>query len=93
MKQGTIFNVDENLTKEEILDAIESDIAIIDAICMKPESFNENRYKSQCVKLIFSKTVLPNKVHLAKCRLSLKFYSVINAADSTLKAMFKNMFS
>ncbi|XP_026482704.1 uncharacterized protein LOC113390830 [Ctenocephalides felis] len=68
-RHGIIFDVDANLSEQEIINAIETDIPIIDVVCLRPKNNNTIKYSSQCVKLTFRGTSLPNKVaiHSVKC--------------------------
>ncbi|XP_026471570.1 uncharacterized protein LOC113375838 [Ctenocephalides felis] len=72
IREGIIFDVDINLTAEEILEEIESVIPIIDVKCFVPKNINKRRINSQFVNLSFRGSILPDKVgiHSVKCPVS-----------------------
>ncbi|XP_026482077.1 uncharacterized protein LOC113389234 [Ctenocephalides felis] len=69
VRTGIIFDVDSELSEEEIVDVIESEYPIVGVKCIRSKKENHKTYKSQCVKLTFKGTKLPEKVaiHSVKC--------------------------
>ncbi|XP_026471449.1 uncharacterized protein LOC113375720 [Ctenocephalides felis] len=72
VRQGIIFDVDINLSEDEIMEVIESDYPVVEVKCLKSKRGNNINYKLQCVKLTFRGSKLPEKISIysVKCRVS-----------------------